>query len=134
MGQKLTFEAIDLGIGVGEPGLAFCQRGAELIDPRRRFQRVPVIEEHPEPRSVFELVARVAAVPAGRPSRIHHTGAVEAAEEGRLDVEHVRRLAHCNGWIVGIIKPVQAHATALPLLSPCYRSRMRSHPAPARIP
>src|SRR5690242_21148279 len=93
-------EPLEVGARVGQLIL-------EAHDDLCGGQRVAVVEQHTHACGDGELLTGVAPVAAGGPGRLHHPGAVEAAEERRLHAEQLGRLAHRERREVRVVEPAQ---------------------------
>jgi len=92
-----------VGDGLPELGDGFAERvtlrfqrahlGLELEDPAHGGQRHPLADQVDDVPHDGDLVPRVAALAALRPRRTDHPVLVQPAQEGLLDLQHVRYLA-----------------------------------------
>ena len=94
--------------------------GGELVlqgdDAGGGVQVQALVEQGPHPGGDGELAARVPAVPAAGAVRGEDAGGVEAAQERRLDLEQLGRLAHGDGGVVLVVEPGDASGHAVRFL------------------
>src|SRR5690349_8707916 len=94
------------GLGTGVVSLGFVELVFEGDDAAGGVDGRALVDEVPYPRSDAQLVAGVAAVPAGGALRGDQPAFVEAAQEILGDAEHLGGAAHGVAGVVLVIESV----------------------------